>query len=217
MKKENKLVLADYTCPRCNFKTRNKEDMRRHLYKREKPCSGVISNIELTDEIKQYILANRIYQEPKISKTAKVAKEKSEIIKLDQHAYYHYIYLVRPDDSVLSKHNVYKIGKTILKQKTVNLSRLTSYRQGSELIIVCQCINANLMENEIIKKFREEFKSAYGNEYFVGSKYKMINIISDILDKEEKDEICEDERTLKEEIETHNEENIIETYTENLI
>ena len=54
----------EYTCPRCEYSTPRKADMRTHLYNKKKVCSGIHKEIELTDEIKEEILANRIYTVP---------------------------------------------------------------------------------------------------------------------------------------------------------
>jgi hypothetical protein len=50
-----------YTCPRCNYKTPIKARMNRHLITLKKECPATNNDIELTDEIKEYILKNRIY------------------------------------------------------------------------------------------------------------------------------------------------------------
>lgn len=50
-----------YICYCCGYETPRKADMRIHLYKK-KPCPKILNNIELTDEIKEFILANRIYK-----------------------------------------------------------------------------------------------------------------------------------------------------------
>lgn len=58
-----------YCCIRCNYTTHHKGSMIYHLYKTKKPCPATKNVIELTDEIKQHILDNRIYhiykEEPK--------------------------------------------------------------------------------------------------------------------------------------------------------
>jgi Zn ribbon nucleic-acid-binding protein len=56
--------IIPYTCCRCGYHTKNKKDMRKHLYKK-KICPALENDIELTDEIKEYILLNRIYKIPK--------------------------------------------------------------------------------------------------------------------------------------------------------
>ncbi len=55
--------LPPFTCPVCNYQSTLKTDMRRH-FKRQTPCPKLENDIELTDEIKEYVLANRIYRIP---------------------------------------------------------------------------------------------------------------------------------------------------------
>jgi hypothetical protein len=45
--------------------THDRKDMRRHLYGRKKPCPMSVNPVELTDEIRDYILQNRVYHIPK--------------------------------------------------------------------------------------------------------------------------------------------------------
>lgn len=52
-----------YVCVKCGFSTRDKNNIRRHFNKK-KPCPSIDHEIELTDEIKDYILENRIYNIP---------------------------------------------------------------------------------------------------------------------------------------------------------
>lgn len=54
-----------YVCPRCGYKTLQKNDMRRHLYSKKRVCPGIISKVDLTDEIKQDIMDNHVYHPPK--------------------------------------------------------------------------------------------------------------------------------------------------------
>lgn len=51
-----------YTCPRCNYSTVEKNNMRKHLYGVQKVCPATHNDIELTDEVKEYIMNNRIYR-----------------------------------------------------------------------------------------------------------------------------------------------------------
>lgn len=51
-----------YTCPRCGYYTIQKPSMRKHLYINKKVCPMNISNIELTDQVKQTIIDYRIYR-----------------------------------------------------------------------------------------------------------------------------------------------------------
>ena len=66
--KKNKKKVIDYNCIRCDFSTHIKNDMRRHLYERKTVCQGTKNDIELTPEIKENILKNRVYHPPKEKK-----------------------------------------------------------------------------------------------------------------------------------------------------
>lgn len=57
-------ILPPYKCIRCEYTTQFKNDMRRHLYKNKLICPALFQNIELTDDIKDNILTNRMYHEP---------------------------------------------------------------------------------------------------------------------------------------------------------
>jgi hypothetical protein len=63
-----------YECARCVFCSDDRTNMRRHLYKK-KLCPATRNDIDLTEEIKQYILTNRIYRSVK----TKPLKEKNVI------------------------------------------------------------------------------------------------------------------------------------------
>ena len=56
----------DYTCPKCNYATGHKPDMRRH-FNRTHPCPDE-NGLSLTDEIMQYVLNNRKYHPPNKNK-----------------------------------------------------------------------------------------------------------------------------------------------------
>lgn len=62
------MIKDNYLCIRCGFNTKIKNDIRRHFYNLKKKCPAIKNNIELTDEIKEYILNNRIYFIPKVEK-----------------------------------------------------------------------------------------------------------------------------------------------------
>lgn len=59
-----KKKLHPYTCPSCGYITERKGNMYTHLYKSKSQCPKVANDIDLTDEIKEYILINRIMQIP---------------------------------------------------------------------------------------------------------------------------------------------------------
>jgi len=52
---------SPYECCRCGYSTLRKSCMRHHLYSLVKPCPSIKNDIDLTDDIKQHILTNRIY------------------------------------------------------------------------------------------------------------------------------------------------------------
>lgn len=49
-----------YECPRCNYSTKIKRDMHKHLYLLKKECAN-IKNLELTEEIKLCVLKSKVY------------------------------------------------------------------------------------------------------------------------------------------------------------
>jgi hypothetical protein len=57
---------TDYECPRCGYKSNRKPAMRKHFYEVKKPCPGIMNLIDLTDDIKQTVLNNRVYHIPKV-------------------------------------------------------------------------------------------------------------------------------------------------------
>lgn len=58
-------MRAPYSCIRCGYKTQRKSCMQKHLLVNKNMCPGSENDIELTDEIKQYIIENRVYHIPK--------------------------------------------------------------------------------------------------------------------------------------------------------
>lgn len=51
-----------YTCPRCGYKRDDKSAMSKHFNNLKKKCPALVNDIELTDDIKQYILDNRVFR-----------------------------------------------------------------------------------------------------------------------------------------------------------
>lgn len=51
-----------YECPCCGYTTSQKANMRFHFYNLKKPCPKTDNNIELTEEIKEHVLSNRVYK-----------------------------------------------------------------------------------------------------------------------------------------------------------
>jgi hypothetical protein len=63
-------MTISYICSRCEYSTDFKGNMRTH-FSRKKKCPITENGIELTNEIKEYILENRIYHIPKQTKIPK--------------------------------------------------------------------------------------------------------------------------------------------------
>jgi predicted RNA-binding Zn-ribbon protein involved in translation (DUF1610 family) len=53
-----------YTCPRCGYETRQKSHMYRHFWETARKCSNTVLDIELTEEVKNKILDDRVFYKP---------------------------------------------------------------------------------------------------------------------------------------------------------
>lgn len=53
--------MQNYCCPRCGYEIDRKSSMMTHFTILKKPCPCLKSTIELTEEVKEYVLANRVY------------------------------------------------------------------------------------------------------------------------------------------------------------
>jgi hypothetical protein len=61
-------MQVPYECPRCNYKTPKKSSIKTHFI-RQKSCPAVVNNINLTEEIKECVLENRVYKVKDETKT----------------------------------------------------------------------------------------------------------------------------------------------------
>lgn len=62
-----KMAKDKYLCPRCGYETSKRFCIHRHFYNLKKQCPSQRNNIELTEDIKQHVLANRVYHVPSMS------------------------------------------------------------------------------------------------------------------------------------------------------
>jgi hypothetical protein len=53
-----------YQCIRCGYETGQKGDIKKHFYKTKKLCPASLNNLELTEEIREFIIDNRRYHVP---------------------------------------------------------------------------------------------------------------------------------------------------------
>lgn len=79
---------VNYECIRCGYETDSKSHMQKHLMQKIKPCPQTMNDIELTDEIKEYIINNRVYRIPKTeillpTKAENVLAEEIKKLKLN--------------------------------------------------------------------------------------------------------------------------------------
>lgn len=63
------MTKPPYTCIRCGYTCNQKNDMRKHFYQKKSACQATSQNITLTEEIKEYILTNRVCR-PEVSSVA---------------------------------------------------------------------------------------------------------------------------------------------------
>ena len=64
----NRKTKKPYSCIRCGYMTQNKSNMKKHLFDLIKECPAIEYDIAMTEDIKDYILKNRIYKIPKEKK-----------------------------------------------------------------------------------------------------------------------------------------------------
>lgn len=93
----------------------------------------------------------------------------------DHEIFDQYIYIIIEREFLMSKQNVYKIGKT----KQNNYRRFKQYPRKSKIILHVLVDNCHALETIIINKFKEIFthRSDVGNEYFQGDILKMMRIM----------------------------------------
>lgn len=53
----------DYKCPRCGYSSSKKDHMDRHFNTLKVICPIIENDIELTDDVKSYVLTNRVYKD----------------------------------------------------------------------------------------------------------------------------------------------------------
>lgn len=60
---------SPYQCPACGLTTTRVSNIKKHFYDLQKPCPRVSNDIELTDEIKEYVVKNRVYKVQQLNPT----------------------------------------------------------------------------------------------------------------------------------------------------
>lgn len=91
------------------------------------------------------------------------------------------IYFLQPSELVGT--NRYKIGCS----RSLDLRRCNNgYRKGSIYICIMQCVNPFILEKNIKKEFKKEFKLISGTEYFEGNEKIMVKKFKEIINEYEK-------------------------------
>ena len=84
------------------------------------------------------------------------------------------LYLIHTREFITLDKPIYRIGRGYDVQKNVS-----KYPNGSNVLFLHICKNSILCETKIIEIFRQTFKQEtyYGNKYFSGDVYDMIDIM----------------------------------------
>lgn len=201
-----------YECRRCGFASVYKSSLLCHLT-RKSGCLPVLQDIDRATLLEPYKSAydskayicmycnkrfshkNNMYTHRKTCKVKPtspvattpiaepIAPQHEENVEGKAH-YAGYIYLVRKREHVRMKENVYKHGKTTIRQPTVVIPRLQSYDKGSEVCYLqkVKLADVDAIEATITAKFKTMFtRHMDGREYFCGDCDKMILEIQNII------------------------------------
>jgi hypothetical protein len=164
--------IIENKCYKCNKILSSKQNLKKHLL----ICKGVSNPLECH-------LCHKIYYDSS-SKSKHLKKCKGVLTELgnniiEENKNSEYIYLLQEREFIKTNEPIYKIGKT--KQEC--LKRIINYPNGTKLIIQIECNDCDTYEKLLITKFKKDFihKNDIGNEYFYGNRFKMINIIYNLL------------------------------------
>ncbi len=177
---QNSSKKPPYECIRCGYNTIQKARMRHHLYEKKNLCPHIKHDIELTEEIKETILQNRFYRIPKKEIKSNNPSPIETDLTTDVSEEMHYVYMIRTKEHSRHKENIYKIGKTKIKNPENNITRLMSYGKGTELVLIQQCKNSDILEKKILNQFNKNFKKYSGNEYFIGDRFHMSKLFMSV-------------------------------------
>jgi len=87
------------------------------------------------------------------------------------------VYFIQPGE--LIETDVYKVGYS----SKLDLRRVLSYKKNTNYLSIIQCNDALKCEEEIKKKFKENFILHAGNEFFKGNKKDMLFMFNKIVNK----------------------------------
>jgi len=100
------------------------------------------------------------------------------------------LYLIHTREFISTNKEIYKIGRSSNIE-----NRVRNYPNGSKILLAIINKNSIQCEKDLIKQFKLIFtqKQFYGNEYFEGDKYEMINMMCDYIITDNKECKREDE------------------------
>ena len=104
------------------------------------------------------------------------------------------LYLIHTREFISTNKEIYKIGRSSNIE-----NRVRNYPNGSKILLAIINKNSIQCEKDLIKKFKLTFtqKQFYGNEYFEGNKYEMINMMCDYIITDNKE--CKRKEYIKKE------------------
>ena len=162
----------DYQCPRCGYHSYQKARMRNHLYAKKVMCPATKNVIELTDDLKQHILDNRIYH---ITDNKTTVTQVPPTINTTIHNYHVMNALISGMDPLekLTKYVDYKIVQItdiedhleeafILKSKRLENNKVKHFSMSipdmlevvDSVTSMCQVENFNIIYDEKLNKLK---------------------------------------------------------------
>lgn len=189
--------MVVYQCPRCQYETDRKCNMRTHCIRKRK-CNPIYSEVKINkNDINSFIVIhennkpnttkineeleqnnknledeNILLQQQLDEKSRKVEELKQKLNCEESSNFGGYIYIIQTREFIGK--DIYKIGRTVNPVR-----RLTDYPKGSIMIhlSIVQCPEEE--EKRIIELFKNKFthRNDYGKEYFQGNPFKMIQEI----------------------------------------
>jgi hypothetical protein len=163
-----------FKCPRCEYDTNVKQNMVKHLH-RTRLCPNK-HNVELTEDVKECVLKDRIYH---ISKSTPKPKP-SPMINCENT---NIIYVIKLREHINNGEPIYKFGRTNKRMS----ERMANYPKGSEVIFTYTCINVSncQVENLIKEKLKENDdvlqRVDLGLEYFECEILVALRLVLDLI------------------------------------
>jgi len=180
----------EFSCSVCQYTTNKKENITRHINRKNSCGSGPKEIIEIPIEIKceycgkkfsltktlKYHQTTSCKQKDK-AKDEEIAKLKEELRKSrtsfsDEKEDKEYIYLIKIYPYV---DNIYKVGRTEDIQK-----RLADYKRY-KIVFITSCENASVCEKDLIRLYKSQtiHCEEMGNEYFSGEYQIMKRVVQE--------------------------------------